>query len=114
MDEAFCGPQLMSMGKVRQPSCYGYRLYFQERCRLPGKDSHQMQRVRMQTAKEALQKRFEPESISSEAVGLNEQQNAIMLFASLMSIVLNVHPGVQLDTRVDSKKSFCRSVMEGT
>ena len=24
------------------------------------------------------------------------------------------HPGVQLDTRVDSKKSFCRSVMEGT
>ena len=23
-----------------------------------------------------------------------------------MSIVLNVHPGVQLDTRVDSKKSF--------
>ena len=32
----------------------------------------------------------------------------------LMSIVLSVHPGVQLDTRVDSKKSFCRSVMEGT
>ena len=25
-----------------------------------------------------------------------------------MSIVLNVHPGVQLDIRVDSKKSFCR------
>ena len=24
----------------------------------------------------------------------------------LMSIVLNVHPGVQLDTRVDSKKKF--------
>ena len=24
----------------------------------------------------------------------------------LMSIVLNVHPGVQLDTRVDSKKVF--------
>ena len=32
----------------------------------------------------------------------------------LMSIVLSGHPGVQLDTRVDSKKSFCRSVMEGT
>ena len=35
-------------------------------------------------------------------------------FDRLMSIVLSVHPGVQLDTRVDSKKSFCRSVMEGT
>ena len=35
-------------------------------------------------------------------------------FFVLMSIVLSVHPGVQLDTRVDSKKSFCRSVMEGT
>ena len=32
----------------------------------------------------------------------------------LMSIVLNVHPGVQLYTRVDSKKSYCRSVTEGT
>ena len=31
-----------------------------------------------------------------------------------MTIVLNVHPGVQLDTLVDSKKSFCRSVTEGT
>ena len=31
-----------------------------------------------------------------------------------MSIVLNVHPGVQLYTWVDSKKSFCRSVIEGT
>ena len=27
-------------------------------------------------------------------------------FKMLMSIVLNVHPGVQLDTRVDSKKKF--------
>ena len=35
-------------------------------------------------------------------------------FQVLMSIVLSGHPGVQLDTRVDSKKSFCRSVMEGT
>ena len=26
---------------------------------------------------------------------------------NLMSIVLIVHPGVQLDTRVDSRKSFC-------
>ena len=32
----------------------------------------------------------------------------------LMSIVLSVHPGVQLDTQADSKKSFCRSVTEGT
>ena len=31
-----------------------------------------------------------------------------------MSIVLNVHPGVQLDTLVDSKIRFCRSVTEGT
>ena len=33
--------------------------------------------------------------------------------------IINVYcpecpPGVHLDTRVDSKKSFCRSVMEGT
>ena len=41
--------------------------------------------------------------------------NKIELAAELlMSIVLSGHPGVQLDTRVDSKKSFCRSVMEGT
>ena len=37
-----------------------------------------------------------------------------MIKRVLMSIVLNVHPGVQLDTRVDSKKRFCRSVTEGT
>ena len=34
--------------------------------------------------------------------------------APLMSIVLNVHPGVQLYTRVDSKKSYCCLVSEGT
>ena len=27
----------------------------------------------------------------------------------LMSIVLNVHPGVQLETQVDSRKCLCRS-----
>ena len=37
-----------------------------------------------------------------------------ILWVTLMSIVLKVHPGVQLYTRVDSKKSFCRSVTEGT
>ena len=38
---------------------------------------------------------------------------ASIAIRTLMSIVLNVHPGVQLYTRVDSKKSFCRSSRKG-
>ena len=51
---------------------------------------------------------------SKAATQRNKRVEQQWLMESLMSIVLNVHPGVQLDTRVDSKKSFCCSVTEGT
>ena len=37
---------------------------------------------------------------------MNINFQVTIVHAHLMSIVLNVHPGVQLDTRVDSKKKF--------
>ena len=56
-------------------------------------------------AKWKRKKRIE-EEYSTDDCSESMKLNVVIHNFKLMSIVLSVHPGVQLDTRVDSKKSF--------